>query len=210
MDGEDERRREMGAGGRLVLVAQDDDGVADGRARGGVERAQGLVIALEQLRRARRAGRAPDEEIALAVDRAEARLLDLQEAIGEAGDGLGVAEIRLQDGDFARGGRVLGRLRRSPEQRANRSPGKEVRMHDLVRIAAQQEMMLGLQRIEDQRELGVGEILHFVDDDEIVTRLGLGAPGVRDEVQVDSFSSFSQARYFSKSSCTAARASPAG
>ena len=58
-------------------------------------------------------------------------------------------------------------------------------MHDLVRIAAQQEMMPGLQRIEDQRELGVGEILHLVDDDEIVARLGPGAPCVRDEVQVE-------------------------
>ena len=45
-------------------------------------------------------------------------------------------------------------------------------------------MMLGLQRIEDQRELGVGEILHLVYDDEIVTRLRLDAPRVRDEVQV--------------------------
>ena len=185
MDGEDERRCELGAGGRLVLVAQDDDGVANGRARRGVERAQDLVLALEQLRRARRAGGAPDEEIALAVDRAETRLLDPQETIGEAGDGLSVAEIGLQDGDFARGGSVLGRLRRSPEQRANRSPGKEVRMHDLVRIAAKQEMILGFERIEDQRELGVGEILHFVDDDEIVARLGLRAPGVRDEVEID-------------------------
>ena len=173
------------AGGRLVLVAQDDDGVANGRARRGVERAQDLVLALEQLRRARRAGGAPDEEIALAVDRAETRLLDPQETVSETGDGLGVAEIGLQDGDFARGGRVFGRLRRSPEQRANRSPGKEVRMHDLVRIAAKQEMILGLERIEDQRELGVGEILHFVDDDEIVARLGLRAPRVRDEVEID-------------------------
>ena len=185
VDGEDERRCEMGAGGRLVLVAQDDDGVANGRARRGVERAQDLVLALEQLRRARRAGGAPDEEIALAVDRAETRLLDPQETIGETGDGLSVAEVGLQDGDFARGGSVLGRLRRSPEQRANRSPGKEVRMHDLVRIAAKQEMILGVERIEDQRELGVGEILHFVDDDEIVARLGLRAPGVRDEVEID-------------------------
>jgi hypothetical protein len=46
-------------------------------------------------------------------------------------------------------------------------------------------MILGFQRIEDQRELGVGEILHFVDDDEIVARLSLGAPGVRDEVEID-------------------------
>src|ERR1700748_3720670 len=58
-------------------------------------------------------------------------------------------------------------------------------MHDLVRIAAQQEMMSRLQRIEDQRELGVGEILHLVDDDKIVTRLGLGEPSVRDEIQVE-------------------------
>src|SRR5208283_246344 len=95
-----------------------------------------LSSPLEQLRRARSAGRAPDQKIAFAVDRTEARLLDLQETIGEAGDGLSVAEVGLQDGNFARGGSILGRLRLSPEQRANRSPRKEVRMHDLVRIAA--------------------------------------------------------------------------
>ena len=185
VDGEDKRRFELGARRRLVLVAQDDDRVADGRARRGVERLQDLVLALEQLRRAGNARGAPDEETALAVDRAETRLLYPQETSGETGDGLRVAEVGLQDGDFTRGGSVLCRLRRSPEQRANRSPGKEVRMHDLVRIAAKQEMILGFERIEDQRELGVGEILHFVDDDEIVARLGLRAPGVRDEVEID-------------------------
>ena len=44
---------------------------------------------------------------------------------------------------------------------------------------------MAVERIEDQRELGVGEILHFVDDDEIVARLDLRAPGVRDEVEID-------------------------
>jgi len=58
-------------------------------------------------------------------------------------------------------------------------------MHDLVRISAKQEMILGVERIEDQRQLGVGEILHLVDDDEIVARLGLRAPGVRDQVEID-------------------------
>ena len=175
----------MGARGRLVFVAQHDDGVAHGGARGRVERSQSLVVGLQQLHRARRVGGASDEEIAFAIDRAETRLFDLYETVGEVGYSFRVAEVGLQHGDFARRGHVVGRLGRPPEQRANRSPGKEVRMHDLMRIAAQQEMILGFQRIEDQRELGVGEILHFVDDDEIVAGLGFRAPGVRDEVEIE-------------------------
>ena len=96
-----------------------------------------------------------------------------------------VAEIGLQNRDFARGGSAVALHGRPPEQRANGSPGKEVRVHDLIGIAAQQEMIFCLQRIEDQREFGIGEILHFVDDDEIVTRLRLRPPGVRDEVEIE-------------------------
>jgi hypothetical protein len=151
-------------------------GVADGRAGRCVKGFESLVLGLQQLRRARGVGSAFDEEIALAVDRAEPCLFDLQQSVGEAGHGLRVAEIGLQNGDFARGGRVLGLQRGSPELGADRRPGKEVGMDDLMRVAAQQEMILGFERIEDQRELGVSEILHFVDDDEIVARLGFRAP----------------------------------
>ena len=39
--------------------------------------------------------------------------------------------------------------------------------------------------IENQRKLGIGEVLHFVDDDEIVERFRLGAPAVGDEIQIE-------------------------
>ena len=58
-------------------------------------------------------------------------------------------------------------------------------MHDLMRIAAKKETILGLERIENQRKLGVCEVLHFVHDDEIVARFGLRAPGVRDEIEIE-------------------------
>ena len=83
-------------------------------------------------------------------------------------------------------------------------------MEDLVRSATQQEMGLGLQRMEYQRELGVGEILHFVDDDEIVAGLGLCAPSVRDEVEIEELGLFQPRPICLDRSCTAVRASPAG
>jgi len=59
-------------------------GVADGRAGRCVKGFESLVLGLQQLRRARGVGSAFDEEIALAVDRAEPCLFDLQQSVGEA------------------------------------------------------------------------------------------------------------------------------
>ena len=72
-----------------------------------------------------------------------------------------------------------------PEQRAHRRPGEEIRVHDLVRIAAQQELPGLLQAGQNQRQLHIGQVLHFVDHHKVVQRLRQGAPFVSHQIQVE-------------------------
>ncbi len=60
-------------------------------------------------------------------------------------------------------------------------------MHDLVGIAAQQEVAGLLQRLEYQRQLDTRDVLHFVDDHEVVAWRGQRLPFVRDQVEVEQF-----------------------
>jgi hypothetical protein len=78
----------------------------------------------------------------------------------------------------------LGKRRVLPEQALDLAPGEEVGMDDLVRIAAEQKMTRPLQRLEDQRQLHGGDVLHFVDDHEVVARRGQCLPLLGDEIEI--------------------------
>ena len=58
-------------------------------------------------------------------------------------------------------------------------------MHDLVGVAAQQELAGRLQAGQHQGQLHGGEVLHLVDDDEVVGGLRQRPPLVGDQVQVE-------------------------
>jgi hypothetical protein len=77
-----------------------------------------------------------DEEVALAVDRAKALVLDLQQLVGHPRGLQTVAEIGRQHVQLL----PLGELRVFPEQALDLTPGEEVGMDDLIRVAAEQEM----------------------------------------------------------------------
>ena len=58
-------------------------------------------------------------------------------------------------------------------------------MHDLVGVAAVQKLAGLLQTGQHQGQLHIGQVLHFVNDDKVVNRLGQGLPLVRHQVQVE-------------------------
>jgi hypothetical protein len=55
---------------------------------------------------------------------------------------------------------------------------------DLVCVARDDELPRYLERPEHERKLHVGEVLHFVDRDEVVDWLHLRQPGMGDEVRL--------------------------
>ena len=57
-------------------------------------------------------------------------------------------------------------------------------MHDLVGVAAQQELPRFGQRLEQQRQLYAGQILHLVNHHEVIGRPGQGLPVVGHQVKV--------------------------
>ena len=57
-------------------------------------------------------------------------------------------------------------------------------MHDLVCITRQHERPAVLAASEQERELGVGKVLHLIDDDGLVGRLHERGVTVREEIGV--------------------------
>ncbi len=118
MDREQERRAEVLARFGLVFVAHDEYGEAGRLANLAVEFLLDAVLVLYQ---GHLSGGAADrlyQEIALAVDRAEAALLDLQQLIGDAGCFRAVAEV---GGEYLQL-LPLRQLRIAPEQALDVSP----------------------------------------------------------------------------------------
>ena len=150
-----------------------------------VERLQRLVLGLQQLNLARRVGGGLDEEIALPVDRTETRLFDLQQAVGNAGDGLGVTEIGLQHRDLA-GRSPLGRLPRA-RQNSARTDAQEKKFGCTIWCASPQSRNWSFAFNESRisASCAIGEVLHLVDQDEVIARLALLTPGVGDEIDVE-------------------------
>ena len=181
VDREQQRRGEALARLGLVLVAHHQHGKAGGLAHALVELAQRGVLVRHQHHLARLAADRIDQEVALAVDRAEAAVLDLQQGVGHPRGLAAVAEVGGEHRQLL----PPRELRVAPEQALHLAPGEEVGMHDLVRIAAQQEVAGLLQRRQHQVELRRGEVLHLVDDDEVVARRRQGARGLRDQAEVE-------------------------
>ena len=180
MNAEDERRAQLPARVRLLLVAQDDDShlrrlacllvqILHRRARGG-----------ESGHRTFHAGERPHQEIGLAVDGAEFRMLEPQHPVGRLRDRVAVAIADVEQVHVG-----LARLAQpAPEEALHLGPGEEVRVDDLVGVARDDELPRRLERPEHERKLDVGEVLHFVDRDEVVDRLHVRQRGMGDEVRL--------------------------
>ena len=179
---EHQRRAKVHARAGFVFITQHDHGVLCRGPGAQVQRAHLRFTRGQQADRALHGGGALDQEIAFAVNRAKARLLDFEQVVGQLGDRAGVAKIGLQHRQVLA---LCGLARQAPpEHCTHRGPGEKVRMHDLVGIATQQELPGLLQAGQDQGELHVGEVLHLVDHDEVVHRLRQRAPFMRHQVQV--------------------------
>ena len=161
-----------------------------------VEFAQAGFAGWQQLHRPVPARRARHQEIAFAVDRSETRLLDLEQGVGQFGHAARVAEVGLQHRQRLSprlGGWLRGRLtvaccvarQALPEQRTHRRPGEKIRVHDLVRIAAQQELPGLPEAGQHQGELHVGQVLHFVHHDKVVLRLCQRSPFIGHQIQIE-------------------------
>ena len=180
---ENQRGAQLCPSRRLVLVAQHDHRMTRRPSGAGIELLERCFLGTDQTDLTGLARAALDQKIALAVDRAEARLLDLEQRVGQLGHRPGVAEIGPQHLQRLALRGVAGQA--LPEQRAHRGPGEEVWVHDLVGVPAQQELPWRLQASQHQRELHTGQVLHLVDHNEVVTGLGQGPPVVRNQVEVE-------------------------
>lgn len=121
-----------------------------------------------------------DQKVAFAIDRTEAALLHEQQAVGDCRDLATVAEVGTQHVERLASGELL----IAPEERLHPTPGKEVRVHDLVRIPAEHEAAGGLQCPQHEEELRRREILHFVDDHEVVAGLSEREPVLGEKTQI--------------------------
>ena len=141
---EQQRGAEDLPSGWLVLVSQHDHGVPRRLPRRGLHLRERAVPRVEQGDLAFVVRRAAHEEVALAVHRAETRLLDLEQPVRQRRDRPGVAEVGLQQLQWL----ALRRLARqaAPEQALQRRPTEEVGVHDLVAVAAEDELSCLLQQ----------------------------------------------------------------
>ena len=118
MDREHQRRLELGTHGGLVFIAQHQHG-EPGRAPGlGVEFTPGAVLVKQQLHRASGLRGGLDQKVGFPVNRAKARMLDLEQAVGQLRHRLAVAKIGAQHRDGLRAGQRLV----LPEQGFDRRP----------------------------------------------------------------------------------------
>ena len=114
-------------------------------------------------------------------------MLDLQQPVRQGRDGLRVAEVGLQQVQRLSLCRLA--CKALPEQALECRPAEEVGVDDLMTVAAQDEVTGLLQQCQHQRQLHQREVLHLVDDHEVVHRARNGsdlrAPSVRDQVAVE-------------------------
>jgi len=177
---EDQWRVEAAPRLLLVLLAQDDDREPRRPRRLAVEFGAGGPGILQERHAARPVADRPDQVVALAVDRAEARLLDPQQAVGDVDDGRGVAVVGVQHPHQLGAGSGVPFI----EHRLEAGPGEEVGVDDLVRVAAQHELVAPPQPPERQAELDRGHVLHLVRHQEIVGRAAEGVVAVAHEIQI--------------------------
>ena len=183
VDREEQRRGEMLARFGLVLVAHDEHGELRRLADLLVERLLDRVHVLHEIDGARFAADGAHQEVAFAVDRAETALFDLEQLVGDARGLQPVAEVGGEHAQFL----PLGQRRVFPEELFDLRPGEEVGMDDLVGVAAEQEVAGLFQRAQHERELHRRDVLDFVDEHEVVARLGARQPVLGDQIEVVQF-----------------------
>ncbi len=177
---EDQRRAETAPGLLLVLFAQHDHRETRRPGRLPVQVAPRRLGILQKRHFARAITQRPDQIVAFAVDRAEASLLDAQQAVGNLRDRRGVPVVDVQDAG------ELGVALAVPlvEEGLDAGPGEEIRMDDLIRVAAEDELAGTAQRLDRQAELNSGQVLDLVDDQKIVRRTAPGVMVMAHEVEI--------------------------
>ena len=178
---ENERRREVPVSVDLVLLAHDQHGELRRLPDFRIELPLHRLRVREQRRLARELTRRAHEEIAFPVDRAEPPVLHFEQRVRNPRHLRPVAEV---GGEYVQ---LLapGELRIAPEEALDAAPGEEVRMHDLVGITAEHELIRLLQGLQHQSELGRREILHFVDDREGVAGTCERSPLVSEQARIE-------------------------
>jgi hypothetical protein len=166
VNGKDQRSPEDPARLGFVLFPQHQYRDAGGMTRLFIERALDGVLVGEQRDRARLAPDRLDQEIALAIHGPEPPMLDLEQRVGDMGDLLAVPEVGAQHPQLLPRRELLV----APKQSFDPTPGKEIGMDDLIRIAAQEKPGRHLERAQDQQQLRRSEILHLVHHDEVIAR----------------------------------------
>ena len=164
----------------LVLVAQNQHGKLRRATGACVQIARDGVLVAQQAHLALGLRRRLHQVVAFTVHRAKAGVLDFQQVVGHARDGTGVAVVHPQHRQLL----ALGQRRVAPEQAFDGAPGKKVGVHDLVGVAAQHELARALEGVQHQRQLHIGQVLHFINHHKVVGRLCQWLPGVRHQVAV--------------------------
>jgi hypothetical protein len=182
VDREHQRGAEETADLGLLLRMQHQDGEARRGRRALVEIALDAVVVLEQDHAPARRAATAHQIVTLAVYRAEAGVLDVQQPVGDGRDLGRVAEVGVEDTDQIRRDAVA---LLAPEQGLDLGPGEEIGVDDLVGVAAQQELARIAQGAQDEQELDIGQILDLVDDDEVIAWLDLLEPGMADQIGVE-------------------------
>ena len=181
MDREQQRRGEVFACFGFVLVAHDEHCELGGLARLAVKLAFHCVLVGHQLHGAGVTTHGLHQVIALAINRAKAAVLDLEQRVGDVGGPVPIAEIGRQHPQLL----PLGQAGVVPEQLLDLCPREIVGVHDLVGVATQQKLPRLLQRPQYQRQLHRRHVLHFIDHHEVVTWLRPRHPVMGDQVQVE-------------------------
>ena len=164
----------------LVFVAQHEHGKLRRSPRACVQVALDGVLVGQQAHLALGLRGRLHQVVAFTVDGAKTRVFDFQQAVGHARDGVRVAVVHAQH----RQRLALGQRRVAPEQAFDCAPGKKVGVDNLIGVATQHELAGAFERVQHQRKLRIGQVLHLIDDDKVVGRLCQRLPGVCHQVGV--------------------------
>jgi hypothetical protein len=109
-------------------------------------------------------GDGPYEVCTFAVYRAEAGIFDFQDTVGHFSHLWGVSVVSVEYSYIIRHC-ILG-----IEHGFDIGPGEVIRVDDLVGVATEDKIACCFEGFQQEEELGIGEVLYFVHDDEVVFR----------------------------------------
>lgn len=115
---------------------------------------------------------------AFSIYRTEVCVLDQKQFIGDVGHLLRIAVIARQYPDYL--ALQIFFIKKAPDLR----PGKEIGMHDLIRVSAKDKLGGMYQRFQNGRQLHIGHILHFIDDHIIVSGRDFAEQVESDQIKV--------------------------